>query len=232
MLAAQGEVAAARQKYQQALQIRNDLQEADSIQHSILALADLSLAEGHAADAEDAARKAVEEFRKLKLPDNEVEAEIVLARALLAQGKASDAAQVIAQAQAIAAHSQNRITRLNLAIASAQSAAASGQKSAVEAATANLLRIATEAASNHYRATQFEAELALGEIELQSGRANDGRARLQRLRQQATAQGFGSVARAALTAQRRAQSADPRDWFRSAVRRPKHGEVTMVASSL
>ena len=187
VLAAQGEVAAARQKYQQALQIRNDLQEADSIQHSILALAALSLAEGHAADAEDAARKAVEEFRKLKLPDNEVEAEIVLARALLAQGKASDAAQVSAQAQAIAAHSQNRITRLNLAIASAQSAAASGQKSAVEAATANLLRIATEAASNHYRATQFEAELALGEIELQSGRASDGRARLQRLRQQATA---------------------------------------------
>ena len=48
---------------------------------------------------------------------------------------------------------------------------------------------------------QFEARLALGEIELKSGASAAGRARLSALAAEATAKGFGLIARKAAAAQ-------------------------------
>jgi Tfp pilus assembly protein PilF len=75
---------------------------------SQVALADLSLEEGHAANAERPLREALEIFRQQKLSDDELAAHLVLARALLSQAKEADAQREVAFAGEIAAKSQNR----------------------------------------------------------------------------------------------------------------------------
>ena len=54
---------------------------------------------------------------------------------------------------------------------------------------------------------QFEAALALGQIEIEAGKTSAGRARLQALEKDATAHGFLLIAKKAAAA--RKQAADP-----------------------
>src|SRR5262249_31945766 len=140
------------------------------------------------------ARKAAEDFRSLKARDNEAWAQAVLAEALLAEGKAADARRAIEQAAAWGAKSQDLSVRLTFTTAAARVRAASGQPEDLAAAMTSLQTVVEDASKAGFVGFQLEARLALGELELKSGKAEQGRKRLQALAQEAAAKSFLLIA--------------------------------------
>ena len=102
VLAAQGDLAGARGRHEEALKTRLDAGQTGPAAESRLALAQLSLDDGRSADAEEPARQAAEEFHKQDAPDLQALAQEVLARSLLLQGKLAEAGKVIAGASTLA----------------------------------------------------------------------------------------------------------------------------------
>jgi len=84
--------------------------------------------------------------------------------------------------------------RMNYGIAAARVRAAIG---GTAEATQSLEATLAEANKYGYLGYQFEARLALGEIELNSDKTGDGRVRLEVLQKEAAAKGFGLIARKA-----------------------------------
>jgi tetratricopeptide (TPR) repeat protein len=204
VLAAQGDLAGAREKQQAVLKIG----EPALVAAARVALAQLSLEEGHPADAEGPSTQAAEDFQKEGLTDQEGLAWNVLARSLLAQNKLPEAAKAILEAKAITAKSKDPRLQLTVAITAARIEAASGSQ-AQDSAISNLHGIIDEAIRNRFTALQFEATLALAEIELKTKRSSEARIQLARLEKQAKAQGFGLIARKAAAASGKAQGSRP-----------------------
>jgi hypothetical protein len=150
--------------------------------------------EGRPADAEKPVRQALDEFHAEKLRDDEVLARAVLARALLAQVKPAEAREQIDLATDLVAKSPMPAVRINYAIAAALVRAATG---ITADATRSLEATLAEATKYGYLGYQFEARLALAEIEMKSGKTSAGRARLEALQREAAAKGFGLIARKA-----------------------------------
>jgi DNA-binding winged helix-turn-helix (wHTH) protein/tetratricopeptide (TPR) repeat protein len=204
--AEQGDLAAARKNYEQALAIREGIGELTG--ENRLALASLALEERRAADGEADARRAADEFRTKQMVDKEARAEAVIARSLLAQGDRAKASEAIAQARSLARQVSDPALRLpveiEVGIAAAQVRAASHQPSDQSEAMASLGQQLAEATKSHLLALQFEAALALGEIEIEAGKSSAGRARLQALEKDATAHGFLLVAKKAAAARKQA----------------------------
>lgn len=123
----------------------------------------------------------------------------VLARSLLAQAKPADARAVMDRAAPLASKSEDRTVRLTVGITAARVRAALGE---TERAMKELQTILAEAERTGFVNLQFEARLALGEIELRSGKSNAGIARLQLLEKEAAAKGFNLLARKASRALR------------------------------
>jgi tetratricopeptide (TPR) repeat protein len=197
VLAYQGDLAAARLRQEEALAIRREIGEKASEAESLLALAELALEEDRPPNAETSARKALEEFQAEKLKDDETMARTTLARALLAQHKVVEAAREIDLSADLARGSPNREVKINYAITAARvRAATGGTAEAVKSLQATL----AEATKYGFLGYQLEARLALGEIEIKSGQAAAGRARLEALGKDANAKGFLLIARKAAQA--------------------------------
>jgi hypothetical protein len=115
-----------------------------------------------------------------------------VARALVAQGKASASREPARQASRLLRSSQDRPTRLALAIALAR---LEGARDAAAAASvsAKLRDAASEAARMGHVALELEARLALIEVDARGagGSEPDSAARLER---DARARGFGLIA--------------------------------------
>ena len=204
ILAAQGDLAGARKKHDEALAIRQELGDMVAAAQSRLGLAELYLEEERPADAEALARKAIEEFQTKKLADEEAYAQAVLAQSLLEEEKLPDASKSVARATTLASESENRSLRLTVAITDARIRAASGSLPDQAEALKSLRRIITEATKSHFVGLQLEAELTLGETEIKAHQSSDGHARLEALVRDATARGFGLIARKAAAAKRQA----------------------------
>ncbi len=189
VLLAQGDLAAARKAYEDSLAMRAGLGEKLSDTFSRSRLAAVTVEEGRAAEAETPAREAAEEFRKQKMGDSEAFVLDILARALLAQGKVVEARQVIERAVPLAAKSPH--TLLPVAITAARVRGADGKALEAARSLGGLLAEASRAGLVSY---QLEIRLALGEIEVKSGKAVLGRARLEALEKEAAAKGFGLIA--------------------------------------
>ena len=200
VLSAQGNLADARKSHEEALAIRNQIGEKTQAAESRLRLAALSLEEEHPAEAEVLAHEAAEEFGKNKLNGDEANAHAVLARSFLAKGKLAAAERSVALATTLAATAQERDIFLSVAICAARVRAASGKRTE---AVNNLEAIIPEAAKLGFVEDEFEARLAIGEIEIESGRAAAGRARLAALERDAAARGFLLIARKAAAARQR-----------------------------
>lgn len=194
ILEAQGDLAGARKAHEDALAIRTRMGEKSTIAESRLRLAILSIEEGHPADAEQPAREIIPQARQEKQPDTEIFAETVLARSLLAQGKSAGADKEIKLAQGLAGRSENRLQAVDLAIIAAQVKAARGKPAD---ALAQLQAPLAQATSRGVVPYEFEARLAMGQIEMKSGNASAGRAHLQSLHKDAASKGFGLIARQA-----------------------------------
>jgi len=199
-LSAQGDLVTARKKGEEALAIRTEAGEQWTTAASHASLSALSLDEGRPTAAEELARQAADEFGKLKADENIAETYSVLARSLLEQGKISEAQEVIQKAQKLSARSGVIALHFEVDIAEALCRAAAANHSRpgeTTAAKRELEAVLAKATRHGYVGYQFQSRLALGEIEMKSGKTTAGRARLQGLERDAKAKGFLLIARKA-----------------------------------
>ncbi len=202
VLSEQGELAEAQKKYEQAVAIRKEIGEKGRAAEAVVGSAGVGLAavlieQGQAVQAEALAREAAQEFQTEGAALRESQARAVLGQAQLAQGKRREAQQSIDDAAKLLGKSDDPDARfLQLRIAARVRAAAGETAEAIK----SLEVVVTQLAKVHRISDQFEARLALGEIEMKSGKSAPGRARLAALEKEATTKGFLLIARKARVA--------------------------------
>jgi eukaryotic-like serine/threonine-protein kinase len=197
ILVQEGKLDESRKAHEEALAIRTKMGEQTTVEESRLALGQISIEQGRAAEAEKPIREVRDQAHHGKELEIEMTAEILLARCLLALGKPVEAEREIAKAQLVAASSENRIQKLDWTVTAARVHASIGKSGE---ATSDLLgALATSKKMGCIRC-EFEARLALGEIEANSVETTNARARFVALEKDATAKGFLLIARKAAAA--------------------------------
>ena len=189
-----GDLAAARKSYEQSLTLRDQVGEKQAAAETQVGLARLAIEEGHAAEAEASARKYRDQFKNDNQADDEVSAITVLIDALLAQGRPAEAQKEVESGKQLAAKRENRLIRLQFDLATARATAVSGEP---ESSRALLGRVLGDARSHGFRGVEFEARLALCDLDATVGKKADARALSASLERDAHAKGFGLIARKA-----------------------------------
>jgi serine/threonine protein kinase/tetratricopeptide (TPR) repeat protein len=185
----------ARKALEQALVIDRELGYKEEESETNLALAELDIEDGRATEAQTPLQESLKEFRKAKLSDDEISAHALLARALLAAGKPADALKEVDWARGLAAKTQNRLVRMDFAIAEARVLLDAGGKPAE--AHKILEPVRADAKRLDLLRYELETRLVLGEIDVKSGNGSVGRVQLAALERDATAKGFLLIARKA-----------------------------------
>jgi ATP/maltotriose-dependent transcriptional regulator MalT len=187
----QGDVAEARKKHEAAMTLRRQIGEKGAVAESQLALAQIDLQEDAPLWAEAPARAAIEQFRAEGRTDDEASGLALLARSLLAQGRNAEAMEASARAENLASKSNNGSLRLTVAITTASIRAAAGETAK---AAKDLAGVAAEARRSGLTPLEFEARLALGEIELNAGDFQAARNQLTQLGRDAVRKGYKHIA--------------------------------------
>lgn len=181
----------ARKAYEEALAIRTKLGEKTTAEESRLALASVAIEQGHAAEVEQAIREVRDAAHRGKEPETELTAEIFLARCLLELRKHAEAAKEVAKTEPVVASSENRIQKIEWIVIAARAQSATGKRAK---AVAGLQAALAESKKTGCLRCEFEARLALGEIEAGSAAGNTS-STLVVLGKDATAKGFLLIAR-------------------------------------
>jgi len=177
----------ARKNLEQALAIRTEIGEKTGVAEVETVLAQLALDEKDPARAASLAGKATDEAHREKASDLEAGALAVLAEADLGLKKVDAARDAIGRARVIAAKSEERHVISSVGISAARVLAASGQR---DEAISSLQEVLGSVSKLGLVELEFEARLALGEIEIAAGRVAAGRARLTELEKDAAAKGY------------------------------------------
>ncbi len=188
---ARGNLEGARQDYDQALKLQQSLDQKNEGAYSQIFLAVLALEEKKPEDAKKLAQDAATELAAEKDAGGEAQARGTLALALLQSGDVAGARGQIEQASSLAQQANDRNLKLMIAIAKARIDAASGKN---DEALKALAAAQKEARSAGLVAIEFEARLALGEVEMKADNTAAGRATLRALAQEAKAKGFNLIA--------------------------------------
>ena len=196
VLADQGDLQAARNSYEESLALRKEMGDKQSVAETELALARLSLEEGHAADAETVIRKCKEQFHQEGQADDELAASVTLMEGLLGEGKFVEAAKEKQVNQALAAKSTNQLNRLQFDLVSARVELAFGH---LDSSRAQLERTLQSAHAHHLLGVEFETRLALAELKKKLGQSAGAQADLVALEKFARDKGFGLIAGQALS---------------------------------
>jgi tetratricopeptide (TPR) repeat protein len=194
VLQAQGDFDGAKKSYEESLTTRKAIGDEGGVLDCRLGLATLSIEEGDPAAAESTAREAAAKYRKDKASLGEAGALATLAHAFLKQRKTREAETTIDKASQLAARSQQSELRTPILIMAARVQGASGKTTT---AGKDLEAILNEETTLGDVALQFEARLALGEIEMRMGEVAAGHSRLASLEKDATEKGFLLIARKA-----------------------------------
>ncbi len=198
VLAARGDLAGARKLQEESLDTLKQLGKTRDIGRLQRELAETLLEEGRSAESVRMARNAVAASEVAREPQTGSEAHAVLAEGLLAQDEVSEAKREIDRALL---HTEGVWwERMKISLIAARVRAASGPRADVARATSDLRAILEEARKKSAPEIQFEARLALGEIELASGNREAGRAELAALEKDARAKGLSLIARKASAA--------------------------------
>ena len=188
---AQGDLSQARKAYEQALAIRSKSGDKLTVADSTLALAMISILEGHPADAEQPARQVLQQAQAEKEGGQEVTARNILALSLLGQGKAVQAEKEIRVAEGIAATTESRLLAIDIRIASARVYAVAGKGAKALQMLNGALAEATKLGCGR---CQFDTRLALGEIEMKQENKKAARVHLTALEKDASSKGFLLIA--------------------------------------
>ena len=198
----EGDLGGARKSAEEALAIRKQLEKQlreKRLAESEVSLASLDIEEGRPSAAEALARKAVERYQTAQAPEREVLARVALAKSFLAEGEPRKAEEAIARAVEIAGKSQSPSLRFQVDITFARVRASMHN---VAEAKKTLNATLAEAKRLGFFRQQLEARFALGETEMKSSQSAAGCLRLAALEKDATAHGFGLIARKAAAASR------------------------------
>jgi tetratricopeptide (TPR) repeat protein len=191
VLLAQGNVAEAKQSYEAALQFQQSLGQKGDAAYSQISLAALALEEKKPEDAKKLAQEAVTELASEKDVGGEAQGRGTLALALLDLGDTAGARTQIEQATDLVQQANDRNLKLMSAIVKARIDSASGKN---EDAIKGVASVEKEAHAAGLVAIEFEARLALGEVERKAGQTAKARATLNALAQEAKAKGFNQIA--------------------------------------
>jgi tetratricopeptide (TPR) repeat protein len=194
LLRSEDDLAGARKLLEEALATRTELGEKSNINWTQLELATITLEEGKPADALTVAYEMAGRFHKDSQPAGEASAYEIAARCLLALGKPDAAAAEMQKAEDLYAKSDNKLASVGNAITRGQILTASGDFSGARKKLDGAMAAATHGG---LVLEQFECRLAIGELEMKSGKAVAGRAHLGALEKDATAKGFLLIARKA-----------------------------------
>ena len=197
VLVNRGDLAAARKSYEESLALRKQTGEKQTVAETELALARLSIEEGHAADAEAVIRKCKEQFHQDGQADDELAASVTLIEGLLGQGKSVEAAKEEQASRALAAKSANQLNRLQFDLVSARVELAIGH---LEAARPKLQRTLDSARAHHLLGVELETRLTLAELKRNLGQRVEAQADLVALEKLARGKGFGLIAGNVLSA--------------------------------
>jgi len=193
---AQDDLQGANRFYQQSLTMRSELGEKGGVAQSQLSLANLALENAHAAQAESLARDAAREFERENDSDQRTAAEDVLARSLMAQGKHNQAASEIALAQKLGA--RDMPTTLSLSITRAKLL---GKTAKTAEAERELQKVESRAAEKGLLVLEWQARLALADVQTVSGQLSSARSNLELVKRHAIPTGFRLIARKAADAE-------------------------------
>jgi tetratricopeptide (TPR) repeat protein len=193
LLLYQGDIPAARKTHEDALAIRTQLGEKGTAAQDSMSLARLQLEDGHPEEALAAARKAVADFHVQNQADYEAAAHTLTARCLLQAGELAEAKAEIQQAEKLV-KADDHVAHLPVTITSARIATASGHFANAQQILDAALAEATRANLLYF---QYDTRLALGELEIKSGKLAAGRNRLTKLEKDAQGKGFLLIVRKA-----------------------------------
>jgi ATP/maltotriose-dependent transcriptional regulator MalT len=191
---ARGDLAAAKQSYDKALPILNELNQKSDAAYLQISMATLALDENRVADAKKLAETAMAELVAEKDPDGEGTCRAILAQVSLLQGDRPGAVTQSQEAQKLALKAGDKIVELEARITETKAALPT---SSLAASEARLKAIEQEAKKGGFAQVAFEARLALGEVQSKSGKTISSKATLQALAQEAKAKGFGLIAQKA-----------------------------------
>jgi eukaryotic-like serine/threonine-protein kinase len=207
VLAEQGDFAEARKLEEQSLALRRELGETRAEGISRVALAALTLEEGRSAEAEALARETIGLARESRSDSVLAAANEVLARALLAQGRLGEARAAVDEATAAEAAADHVEVPGRIRLTAARIRGAMGEP---EAQLSELAAQLDRARKAGLAALQLEVRLALGELEIASGRNAAGRMRLQTVEKEAATLGFAQLAKKAAVAREAQAIRSPR----------------------
>jgi tetratricopeptide (TPR) repeat protein/DNA-binding winged helix-turn-helix (wHTH) protein len=201
VLEAQGDLAGAETKFQESARIRHEIQETATEAESRLAMGRLQLEKQGAKAAEESARAAIAEFPKAKSADNAAMGYSLLALALSRQGKYSEAQQFLRVSRNLLPATVDPAARLQVesdgAFVAGLSSLGAGKPPAgneMGRALKDMESVREKARTLGYAGIELETRLREGELEMQAGRTESGRAHLSTLQRDARAKGFVSVA--------------------------------------
>ncbi|HEV8267480.1 MAG TPA: tetratricopeptide repeat protein, partial [Thermoanaerobaculia bacterium] len=189
---ARGDVPAAKKRFADTVALREKLGEEPGAAESRNGLAEIALEEGNADEAARLAAATLPVFVKEKDLGNEATARMLGARALLAKGDTAGAAAEAGRAAERAEGSHNVATILAAAIESARVTAAGDPKAAIS----RLKELEARARSASLVGLEFEARLVRAQAALAAHDAG-ARSLFQALAKDASAKGFGLVAKKA-----------------------------------
>ena len=190
VLAYQGDLGQARATAEAALALRKDMSDENNLALSQTQLAAIALEQGRLQDAEALVRLAAATFDRIKAVENDATANALLARILFEQGNAA-ARGAADRAVSLSQRAGYRLPRFDATLASARVMAGSGDAAGAQQQLQSLL---AEAHTHGYLPYEYEARLALGQIEMKTGRTAAAGARLAALEKDARARGFQLVA--------------------------------------
>jgi hypothetical protein len=156
-------------------------------------LASLAIEDGHAQEGETILYGLVQ----VPAPERGALARALLAESLAVQGKVAEAQKQIGSATALVKKTQRPAVQLSVRIAAARVRMASGHPGDLRNAAAALNGVLAEAKQIGLADPQMQARLTLSAIEKKSGK---GVGQLEELEKDATARGFGLIARKAAKA--------------------------------
>jgi DNA-binding winged helix-turn-helix (wHTH) protein/tetratricopeptide (TPR) repeat protein len=201
VLREEGDLAGARRQFQESLATRLKLGNPGPIAQTRASLASLSVDEDRASEAEADLRGVLPEFEKEKDVASTVAANIDLSRALMMQGKVEEARKRILLAKELWGTSPDPVLKLNLDIQDARvelatPGAGAARRRATSDARGELRSVIATARRRGYLSLEYEARLALGELEMQANPPL-GRSELETLARQTRERRFGLISREA-----------------------------------
>ena len=185
-----GDLAGAKQALSDALSVDRDIGAKTEVALSQIALAEVALANGEPLDA-GTLRSAAGELHVGDITDEEIEANIILARGLMQEGKTPEAVDILRQTAVLSAKSYDPTVRFDVALAAAHLQAAQHRFDNARRTIRPALRRAVAVGCVR---CELEARLELGEIDMQAGNAERGRAQLHDLAEEAGRRGFRLIA--------------------------------------